>query len=426
MKYSLLVPALAAAVALAGGPCRAGRLPVAGWAEPAGEARVTGRPATIRLVAQAALEASWEKIHPAPGARYSYCGPARGMATLRPGESCSVVLQVQIIARGRVTVDSAIRIRVRNVGLPVDEPARLFYSNEPESVAAPGVLYQAALAAGEGSRLFLHHQNRAARPLRFVAHVTNPGSAAVEVLISQGLGGPHLDAILAGHRAAARYLENYRDGAGLVARIPPHSARLLMDLEVARMETVSAIIDIRPLTGGPLVCQVRADDRIVLPPANNGLLMAAAVADHVYSPTHEQISGRYAVGGNWLFVDLGHTAVASIDGKRRLEGNYGVIYTAELELANPLPGEHVVVLAFSPRAGCSRGAFLVGGRLVEVGPGLPPQECRVATFRLRSGETRRVTVSMMPAGGSFYPVWLVARSDVAAAERLPDGDGQKR
>jgi hypothetical protein len=69
MKYSLLVPALAAAVALAGGPCRAGRLPVAGWAEPAGEARVTGRPATIRLVAQAALEASWEKIHPAPGAR---------------------------------------------------------------------------------------------------------------------------------------------------------------------------------------------------------------------------------------------------------------------------------------------------------------------------------------------------------------------
>ena len=61
-------------------------------------------------------------------------------------------------------------------------------------------------------------------------------------------------------------------------------------------------------------------------------------------------------------------------------------------------------------AGWARGAFLIDGRLVEAGLATSPQEVRLAQFRLRPGERRRVMVSTLPCGGSSYPVWLVARS----------------
>src|SRR5262249_61485997 len=104
--------------------------------------------------------------------------------------------------------------------------------------------------------------------------------------------------------------------------------------------------------------------------------------------------------------------------------NYGVMYAVEIELAHPLPEEHVALLALAPRAGWARGAFLIDGWLVETGAATLPQEVCLAQFRLQAGETRRVTVATLPCGGSSYPVWLVARSG-AAAGRAPTGGGRR-
>jgi hypothetical protein len=115
------------------------------------------------------------------------------------------------------------------------------------------------------------------------------------------------------------------------------------------------------------------------------------------------------VGGRWLFLDLGQAPVARIDGNGHLHGDYGVMYTAPIELTNPLATAQRVTLVLAPRGGWARGAFLVDGRLVELGAGYPPSELPIVTVRLEPGETRTVTVTTLPTGGSSYPAWIVAR-----------------
>ncbi len=396
-------------------PAAAGRQPVAGWAEERAAARVTGKPAPSWLVKQVALEASWPKIHPARGAAYTYSRGAQGARALLPGEACVVTLSVRLTAPGKVAVDARVRVRVRCEAVLGVESTRLLFSNHPESVTATGLLYQASAEPGSTNRLFLHHENRTARPLRILAHLTNPGSEPVECLITEAIGGPHRDPILAGHRAAVRFLDLYKDGVGRLVRIPPRSVRVVLDRRAARLQTVSGVIDVRPLSGGPLVCQVRAETQLALPPAGPALLEEARKAIEVYSPAQKQVSGRYAVGGGFLFVAMGKTPVPSLDGQRCLLGNYGVLYTFDIELTNPLPAPHDVHLAISPRGGWARGAFLYQGKVIETAGAGPPRESPITSVRLAPNQTRRIVLSSLPAGGSFYPTWLVARANVPQA-----------
>jgi hypothetical protein len=377
------------------------------------------------MVKQAALEETWRRIHLTKGAVVNYVAPAHGAAPVAAGRVVELRFPVRITGPRMLAVDTTLRIRVRNVAPPAAAAERLLYSNHPESVAAPGLLYQATVESGVNNRLFFHHQNHTPARIRVIATLTNPSDTAVDCLLTPALAGPHRDPVLTGHRAAARFLPLYRDGAALVARIPAHSARVVADIPTGPLETVSGIIDVRPMgeaeQGAPsLVCQVRAAKDVVLSPADASLL--AEPAGPVYTPASQQVAGRYSVGGNWTFLDLGQPPVASPDGSSHLDGNYGVMYTVQIELVNPLSEEHVAILAVAPRAGWARGAFLIDGRLVEAAAATSPQEVPLAQFRLRPGETRRVTIATLPCGGSSYPIWLLARSD-AAATRAGAEDG---
>lgn len=384
----------------------------AGMVEATGEARVSGRPAPAELVRDAAVEASWARIHAAPGATCGYPAPAQGWVALQPGQSCVVSLPVRLAGPGLSPVGATIRIRVLNLGLPVQEADRLFFSNEPEVVQRPGLLYQSVAEPGVTSRLFFHHENQCPRPLRLLVHVTNPNDRPVDCLLVEGQAGPHSDPVVVGHKAAARFLARYRDTAGIVARIPPHSARVLTKTLMDGRETVSGIVDVRPLDALPVVCQVRAEAELALPAADAGLLEQARGTVEVYRPAHKRISGRYQVGGNWLFLDLGYSPVSRVDGERQLEGDYGVTYTIDLELVNPFPAAQEVILSLSPRGGHARASVLLGGKVIETTSVYPPEEFRLAMFPLAPGQTRKITLTTIPEGGSAYPAWLVARAAV--------------
>jgi hypothetical protein len=330
-----------------------------------------------------------------------------------------VAVPFRIQAPGRVTVDAVVTVQVQNLGLPAAAADRLLYSNDPESVFATGLLYQAAAEAGEVSRLFFHHQNRAGRPLRFVASLVNPNDTAVDCLLTAGTGGPHGDPVLAGSRAAARFLAQYRDSAGVVVQIPPRGTRILDDRFARELDTVSGIIDVRPLTGAPVICQIQALGPGKGDTGTGASLAAARDTAEIYRPAHKEFTARYTLGGRWLFLDIGQAPVARIDGQGHLHGDYGVMYSVDIELVNPLPTTQRVMLALAPRGGWARGAFLVDGRVVEIGAGYPPTECPIATVRLEPGETKRVTVATFPAGGSSYPAWLVARPAATAAGQVP-------
>jgi hypothetical protein len=90
-----------------------------------------------------------------------------------------------------------------------------------------------------------------------------------------------------------------------------------------------------------------------------------------------------------------------------LQGNYGVIYTFNVEMNNPTSDPAVVALVMHADGGQARGSFLVDNQLIN-GPTVQPNAPKtITTIHLAPGVSRTIRIITMPESGSNYPVHLI-------------------
>jgi hypothetical protein len=106
-------------------------------------------------------------------------------------------------------------------------------------------------------------------------------------------------------------------------------------------------------------------------------------------------------------------------------GDYGVLHTIDLTLANPSAVPAAAYAFVQPLAGPARGTFLLDGNVVDIGCVRVPSRYQITAFQLLPGQTSHVVLQTMTDGGSFYPIRLgvTATAPVPSAPPVTAPDG---
>lgn len=301
----------------------------------------------------------------------------------------------------------------------------LLFSDSPESVTEPGVLYRDQQVA-RPARVFLHHYNQGKTPVAIYLCVKNQSREATAVIARSSGAAAGLYPAVAGQQAFAQYLRN---PSSLRVDLPPGRWGRWGIQSLPPGQTFSGIYDLDPL--GPVAVAVLA--------ARPG-----TDPDPQTTPALPR-DGRHQ-RGTWLFGDragqihyrasqgVAATPLANDPGGGRadspwqwplpgefqlgldrlswrveyLMGNYGVLYRLQVLLENDRAQPATFRLGIQPRGGDWLGMVAVGNKALGPEGPIPARETWwFWQARLQPGAQQRLTMRWLPTGGSFLPVRLL-------------------
>lgn len=304
-----------------------------------------------------------------------------------------------------------------------DSDRTLLFSDSPEYVSEPGILYQDTVK-GNG-RLLYYHLPTVEEPQKVVVVLENPADTPVNFLIErEGKGGPDSDYLKVGKEASMTY---YGEAKPSIRIIPAKSKILLDDSDNKRKmnydELVDGIIDFR--TNGPVKVSVmmmpyEADvwefykDAKILPRDSHDLRGTYTKADRKienlikYNPEIDGASYFYLADNR---IDLYQYGVDATDNaKTQNYGNYGINYRIKIKTEGT--GKTSVYL--QPLGGVYAGAvkLLDGSNSMVANPGDRKYIGRegdknyysyIGTFENKSG----INFEFTPPGASNLPVKIL-------------------
>jgi hypothetical protein len=382
---------------------------------------VTGNSTPPDIIGRLARVAAITSASLTPGATLRILSDSLDVSSLRAGQAAMVVVPVRLWGPEMIAVQRKVFVPIVNRRLSAVPTTTLFYSNNPERVTEPQVLFTGRLpAANEVARLLYHHQNAVARAFHFTVELLNDGDAPTEVQMVGGDAGPERDTVWVGFRAAADYIAAAENGVGAVVNIPSQMHVSLSSLRLPAGQTISGLMHLRTLTGAPPLVRIVAEPATIIThmpflplPLDKERREANAtenLSEHVYPNPSQTLEAEYKVGGAWTFIKYGRVGItASTSPRTVLHGNYGVFYDIKLTLQNPTATPARARLVFEPSAGMAGGIFLIGKRKVEIPQSNMPNETTLASYTLEPGERRNVTVRTLPLSGSNYPATLIVR-----------------
>ncbi|MHB8146394.1 MAG: hypothetical protein ACYDGM_03905, partial [Vulcanimicrobiaceae bacterium] len=175
---------------------------------------------------------------------------------------------------------------------------------------------------------------------------------------------------------------------------------------------VAGIVDFRVLSGGPITVSVVAvspgiDPRTVLDQPRvpgDGHHRTGVFALDGFG--YDQLS--YTVGGgdaSVVYADR-NSSPQNVDpaSNGRDYGDYGVLRTIVIRLANPTNASANAYLYEKPIGGIVRSSFLVDGAIVQVGCVREPVPYQISAFALAPQSSYQAVVQTMTDGGSNYPI----------------------
>lgn len=347
-----------------------------------------------------------------PGAQVTIGGVEAPSAPPVAGQSMQFTVPVQIAGNGQYFDQSASTfVTVQDVGAQPFTPSLLFYDDDPEHVTQDGVLYRGMVTAAQPTRLYYYHDD-GSDPRSLMVVLTSDSQDPTSVQLVESSAGPNMDVMYVGQTLTKSFLITKARGDGVVVNLSQDDAVFLSDVPMTARQLVTGAIDLRVLSGGPVVVTVIAASPGVDP---RTLLGGPVLPDDGHHRTGAfAISGfgvdalRYAVGGADATVVLGDaeptppSAEAPATGHDY--GDYGVIHQIDVTLTNPGPAPAVAYLYLKPLAGPARGSFFVDGNLYDVGCVRMPTPYQITSFDLAPSQTYRTQVRTMTDGGSFYPV----------------------
>lgn len=327
-------------------------------------------------------------------------------ATWTRGSRLRYKIPVRLAGPNYLAVQTDLDVTVHRVALPRLKDVALYYSNNPETIRGPQTLFWHGLKAQMPARLLYHHQNLGTKPLNLAVDITNNGDTAARVQLVDGAADPSMDTVLVGHQATYKFLKRLQTGTGVIVTIAPKSVLRVFARRLNPGDTLSGLMLARPLNDADLTLAMRAED--LGRPAT--VFTASKAANQTVFPDPDKtLDYSYTVGGAWAYVPIGRFPIKNGDGLA-LDGNYGVMYTVRLHLANPTPKATDVRVLFEPRAGEARAVFLINGSLSETPATFPPAEVRVMTIPLAAHQKKSVTLVTMPAAGGSYPAALIVHN----------------
>jgi hypothetical protein len=202
---------------------------------------------------------------------------------------------------------------------------------------------------------------------------------------------------------------------------------------MASRQLVSGTVDVRVLSGGPVVVTVLS--------ISSGVDVRALLDGPILPGDGHHRTGVFKIdgfGADTLNFTAGgpDTTLAVGDADPTPPsanpaalghdyGDYGVVHTISLNLSNPGAAPFTAYLFFKPLAGPARASFLIDGNLYDVGCVRVPTPYQVTSFNLNPGSTYRTVIQTMTDGASFYPALIGITSTPprpsAPAISAPDG-----
>ena len=379
--------------------------------------RVTGNPtssdylreAVALAVARAATVRSGASINVAPDTI-----PVRG--NLKIDNRMELDVPSQIAGNGYLPVNGTRHVIIENTALPSIQPARLLVSDYPERLTANGVLFTARLDRTQAQRFLYYHFNPATEPARrILLKARNTSNAPATVQMIDGSAGPGTNEMEVGHLSTKRFLVREARNEGQVMTIAPGATMNLVDHPLPPANVVSAILQLRLVSGDPLDLTLVAQD--ALAPTDQSIdtvQLLAGGAPHargVYPVPTFFFERTYDVDGADLDIPIGQLPLPNLREGEALSGDYGVEQSMNVVIVNMTRGPRAIALYANPRGGRATGTFLIDGTLVQAHALAAFSRFKIWQETVNAGTFRRIRIVTMPEGGSSYPLRLTFAQD---------------
>jgi hypothetical protein len=352
------------------------------------------------------------------------------VGALHPGDSINLSVHTTLTGNDTsVDQTGTTNVHLRVARLPHLDPAVLFYSDDPERLGPldDGVLFRGTIDSTRPARAYVYHVSDVPRQL-YLALSATTGTAHVQVLGAQA--GPSDAFPYVGHLATVRYLLERAPQESVVLAVAP-GAPAIVPLGAGPMlagQLIAAIDDLRVVDGGPVNVMVVAAG-IGVDPATlltqpehpsdghfrrgefslaNVPPLALSYAAGAPEPATVTFGFRYDANGRAAFPNLRADIVAAAGQRAPLAGDYGVLRTVALTLANPTATPQSVYLYEQP--GASGGVTTTMWFDGDAAPtevrcvSDPAQRYLVKAFDVAPGQTLNVSGAYMTDGTSFLPI----------------------
>jgi hypothetical protein len=379
--------------------------------------RVTGNPASSDFLREA-IERAVERASTArPGATVDVVAetiPVRG--DLKIDNRTQVDVQVRITGEGFLNVNGTTHVVVENTALPSIQPARLLVSDYPERLTANGVLFTAHLDRTQAQRFLYYHYNPGTEPARrILLKARNSSNAPALVQVIDGSAGPGTNEMEVGHLSTKRFLVHEARNEGAVIAIPPNTTMNLVDYPLPPQNIVSAILQLRLVSGDPLdLTLVAQDAKAPLDQSVDTTQLLAGGAPHargVYPVPTFFFERTYDVDGADLDIPIGQLPLPNLRQGEALSGDYGVEQDMKVVIVNMTRGPRSIALYANPRGGRATGTFLIDDTLVQAHALAAFSRFKIWQETINPGTFRRIHIITMPEGGSSYPLRLTFAAD---------------
>lgn len=344
---------------------------------------------------------------------------------LTPGSKLEAQAGITLGGRGTfVDVSARTNLHVHvDQAAPLD-PALLFYSDDPEYVSAQlaGVLFHGTIDAQTPARLFAYHvADGAPRQMWLVLRAR----AGARVQLTGTISGASSAYAYIGQQSTARFLAAHASGESAIVTVAAGTPYVIPFGVMQPGDLIEAIEDLHVVDGGPVDVLLATSPSVAasMPPLDGPELAG---------DSHGR-RGVFALGGATP-IDLQFTTGAQEPvpfsvgdgalpnqraGERPLGGDYGVVRSFALHLANPAPSPRNVYLyeLTSGAGGATATFWFTGDATATLVPCVDDAATPhlVKAFVLAPGETRTVTGTFMTDGSASYPI----RFGLGASAPLP-------
>ena len=379
--------------------------------------RVTGNPTSVDYLREAVALAATRAATVRSGASINV--PPDTIAVhgnLKIDNRTEIDVPVQIAGNGYLPVNGTTHVLVENTALPSIQPARLLVSDYPERLTANGVLFTARLDRTQAQRFLYYHFNPANSPARrILLKARNSSNAPATVQMIDGSAGPGTNEMEVGHLSTKRFLVREARNEGQVMTIAPGATMNLVDHPLPAANVISAILQLRLVSGDPLDLTLVAQD--ALAPTDQSIdtvQLLAGGAPHargVYPVPTFFFERTYDVDGADLDIPIGQLPLPNLREGEALSGDYGVEQSMNVVVVNMTRGPRAIALYANPRGGRATGTFLIDGTLVQAHALAAFSRFKIWQETINAGTFRRIRIVTMPEGGSSYPLRLTFAQD---------------
>jgi hypothetical protein len=337
------------------------------------------------------------------------------LPALAPGSVGAFDAQVQVPGGDSYyPVNAVVNVNLQNVVAQTFAPPVLFYDDDPEHIAAEGVLYRGHIDPAAPVRLYYYHDN--IRQPRDLAVVFSASSGSSTVQLIDVPGGPNIDVMQVGHAVTRDFLSRKPINEGLVVTIAPESPYIAERFKMQSLSGVAGSIDVHILSGGALDVTVLAVAQNAPDSAIPGLLTQPKLPGDGHHRTgvfningYAQDTLAYLVGGDDASLDYGLHSPPTIDPPDGRDfGEYGVWRTLNFAITNPTGQTATLYLYEQPMGGPVRSNFLVTAagatRLTEINCARASEHYQIGTPITAPPGASTVQLQTMTDGGSFYPL----------------------